>query len=128
VFLAERLEDGVTDGEAGKEDFFQFRELGLLPGIEGAGDLVQVVPDAPDVPENLAQCNMVGGRAALGAGAGLAKGSGAHEGGNGKAGLIGLGSDGGEFLVQAAGGNYLAALPLVTARHGRLLSRWRAPR
>src|ERR1035438_2748802 len=96
--------------------------------MEGARDLVQVVAGAPELTECLLQCNMVDGRAALGAGSGIAKANGAHEAGDGEAGLTGLGSNGVEFLVQAAEGNYLAAPPLVTARHCRPLSRWRAPR
>ena len=117
----------VADVVAGAEGFLQLRKVGRFSGVKGAGDLVQVVPDAPELTEKLAQCHVVGGRAALGAGSGIAKGGGAHEGGDRKAGFIGLGGDGVEFLVGAADEADCCRAAVCRCPPCRLLSRWRAP-
>jgi hypothetical protein len=102
LFLTKRLEYGVAEDEVGTQGLFQFREPELLAGVEGAGDLVEVVSDPPEFAEDLAEGLVVGGRTALGAGAGVAKGGGAHEGSESEARFVGLGGDPVEFVRRVA--------------------------
>jgi len=99
VLFAESGINPVYDLDAGAKDSMQLWKADLVSGVKGAGYLVDIVPDAPELAENLAERLVVGGRAALGTESRIAKGGGAHEGADSKAGLIRLGGDGGEFLV-----------------------------
>lgn len=82
--FAEGVKNGIPEFEVGAQGFSQLWNVDRVPGIDGAGDLVDVVSDAPEMTENLTERPVVGGRAALGAGSGVSvKADGTHEGGNG---------------------------------------------
>ena len=84
VILSEGLEYPVADFEVGVERFLKFLVVYRVPGIEGAGNLVDVVAYAPDMAENLPERLVVGRRTALGTRSGVTvQTSGPQEGGNG---------------------------------------------
>jgi hypothetical protein len=120
VIFAEGVKNPVADIGVSPEGFVQRRKLCLLSGVKRTGYLVDIVPDASDLAEELAQRFVVGGRAALGAGAGVTvEGGGPQEGSEAEAGIVGLGGDSVEFVRREAHGTPLVALPFIaSAGHG----------
>jgi hypothetical protein len=126
VIFAESVKNPVADIDIGAEGLLQFRKAGLFFGVKGTGDLVDIIPDSPDLAEELAESFMVGGRAALGAWSWVTKGDCAHEGGDGEACLVGPVSNAGELVIGPSDEGLMGALPFITsAGHGstRALSR-----
>jgi len=72
VLFAESGINPVQDIDAGAKDLLQLWKVGLLSGVQGAGYLVDIVTDPPHLAEMLAERLVVDGRAALGAGSGVA--------------------------------------------------------
>jgi hypothetical protein len=122
VIYAESVKNPVSDVVDSAKGFLQLRSVDRVPGIEGAGDLVDVIPDAPGLAEKLAERPVVGGRAPLGAGSGIAvEGSCPEESAKTEAAAVSLGGDLVKFIVDEAEGKPLVPLSLFTARRHNAL-------
>jgi len=128
MVFAERLKNPVADVNVSAEGFLEVGKVGPLSRVQGAGDLIDVVPDAPNLAEKLAKGLVVSRRAALGAGSWVAESGGAHESGDGETRPIGLLSNAGELLICPSDERLMGAPPLIASaghRCTRALS-WRA--
>ena len=117
MVFAERVENRIPDLQVRAKSHAQFLDINRVSGIQRPGNLVDIIANTADMPQDFAKRPVVGRRAALGTGSGIAvEGGGPEVGGKSEAGIVRLGGDSIEFVFRKAGGTPLVPLSFFAAR------------